>query len=822
MHILYIKQALRTLSRQKIFTGINILGLAISLACCILLSRYLHHETTAESHAIDIDHIMAIKSKSSRDYTSFITKFELVDYLEPSFATYLNEQVVESSWHGIYAAMNFEYNDAKGQEVTRKASAMVADSLLLHFYDYQIEGDREAMKRPDGCWISRNMLNTIGWTPEMAIGQNIRYDDCDYKVAGIFDLPATRCIYTPDLIISKYAKEWWNMGGGAEWFRVRDGFDYNNFNEKIGQFEESDHATRQINYGEEHMTFSMVPWTDIYFDEDLSTKTTGDISATIHFGDATIFWLLTALWIIIFMIGISNFVNLYRVLCMRRRHEQGVRRVFGQKKSQLFLAFWTEASLLIVSAVFIAWLFVELSAPIVSNIMGLSHPYSSFDLWLTIAMIVLLPLLALLIPFFQSIKTPAYVQMLKRSGSVQNLRSRTVFLAVQYFFTFSLLIAAIWMQQHLEFLLDSPTGYQVDNILLATPLHLKEKIYRDDEGRMQYESNSEEVQEKSKLFLNRLLASPHIEKAITGEYTPLSGNITSDVFFGNNDTQAKLYVFSVAPEWLDIFDIPLEEGSLTSDSIESYVVNSWVLNKKALQLMGYDNTEGAFVRKQSPMVWTIDGSWGEQSLPVVGVVSDHYAFHRTVGKSPIAYWVNSISYPCSFIIRTKPGHDQEAVALLEQIHAEVSPNDDLKYHWFRQEIEDQYREDCLIAQVYSLLSVIAVIVCCLGLLGLSLFDIRQRYREIAIRKAHGAHRKDLYLLLGRKYIYMLTATFALSIPVSYLLIHRYTESFIESAPLTPIIYIEALGIVVLITLLTLIYQLEKAARINVATVVKNE
>lgn len=108
------------------------------------------------------------------------------------------------------------------------------------------------------------------------------------------------------------------------------------------------------------------------------------------------------------------------------------------------------------------------------------------------------------------------------------------------------------------------------------------------------------------------------------------------------------------------------------------------------------------------------------------------------------------------------------------------------------------------------------------MLGLSLFDIRQRYREIAIRKAHGAHRKDIYLLLGRKYIYMLTASFALSIPVSYLLIHRYTESFIESAPLTPIIYIEALGIVVLITLLTLIYQLEKAARINVATVVKNE
>ena len=126
------------------------------------------------------------------------------------------------------------------------------------------------------------------------------------------------------------------------------------------------------------------------------------------------------------------------------------------------------------------------------------------------------------------------------------------------------------------------------------------------------------------------------------------------------------------------------------------------------------------------------------------------------------------------------------------------------------------------AQVYTLFSGIAILICCLGLLGLSLFDIRQRYREIAIRKANGAHRKDLYLLLGKKYLWVLLSTFVLSIPASYLLIHRYTEEFLECAPITIGIYMETLIIVVLITVVALSYQLEKAARVNVAAIIKSE
>lgn len=821
MFAIYIKRAVRTLSRQKVFTCINILGLALSLACCIVLSRYLHYEATAESHAIDIDHIMAIRYESTHDYTSTISRFDLVDYLEPAFASYLDEQVVESSVYITYPDKNFQYDDSNGQELTREASALVVDSLLLHFFDYQIEGNRDAMKRPDGCWISRKMLNTIGWSSEMAIGQKVNYHNHNFVVAGIFDLPATRCIYTPDLILSRYASNWWDRMAN-EWFRVRNGFDYHSFNEKIGQFKESDPATRHINRGDEHMTFNMVPWADIYLHGDLSIREYGDVANLIHLGNGTILWLLTVVWVIIFLIGMSNFINLYRVLCTRRQREQGVCRVFGQKWSQLFLSYWAEAFLLILPAIFLAWLIVELSAPFAESVMGMSLPYTTFDLWLTLTMVVMLPLLAPLIPFIQSIKNPVFVQLKQHVGSVQNLRSRTLVLAGQYFITFGLLIAALWMQQHLTFLLESPTGYQVDNILLTTPLHLKEKIIQDEDGHNHYESNMKEVHEKSQIYLNRLSASPHVEKVLFGDDTPLRGYASTDVYYGKDDVEAKLHLFSVTPEWFDIFDIPLEEGILVSDNYDSWHLNQWVVNQKALQLLGYESMEGAFVRKETPQIWGTDGGWGNTAMPVVGLVGNHYAFHRTMGASPIAYWIISNNFSCSFIIRTKPGHEQEVVALLEQIHAEVSPEDNLEYHWFRQEVEDQYQEDRMIAQVYTLLSAIAIAICCLGLFGLSLFDIRQRYREIAIRKAHGAHRKDLYLLLGKKYFFLLLVTFLLSIPVTYLLIHRYTESFIESAPLTPIIYIEALGIVVLITLLTLIYQLEKAARVNVASVVKTE
>jgi len=138
------------------------------------------------------------------------------------------------------------------------------------------------------------------------------------------------------------------------------------------------------------------------------------------------------------------------------------------------------------------------------------------------------------------------------------------------------------------------------------------------------------------------------------------------------------------------------------------------------------------------------------------------------------------------------------------------------------DVKALYKEDRKIASIYNIFAMIAIAVSCLGLFGISLFDIRQRYREIAIRKAHGAGMKDLYQLLFKKYFLVLGASFVVATPLAYYLIHQYTADFVVKAPIGIGIFVIALLLVALISMGTLWWQIRKAANIDPATVMKNE
>jgi ABC-type antimicrobial peptide transport system permease subunit len=138
------------------------------------------------------------------------------------------------------------------------------------------------------------------------------------------------------------------------------------------------------------------------------------------------------------------------------------------------------------------------------------------------------------------------------------------------------------------------------------------------------------------------------------------------------------------------------------------------------------------------------------------------------------------------------------------------------------EVEALYKEDRKVATIYTIFALIAIAISCLGLFGISLFDIRQRYREIGIRKVNGAKIKDLYRLLFRKYVVVLVAAFVVSIPIAYYLITLYTQDFVVKAPIGIGIFIIALLVVSIISLGTLFWQVHKAANINPADVVKSE
>ena len=153
---------------------------------------------------------------------------------------------------------------------------------------------------------------------------------------------------------------------------------------------------------------------------------------------------------------------------------------------------------------------------------------------------------------------------------------------------------------------------------------------------------------------------------------------------------------------------------------------------------------------------------------------------------------------------------------------EIYGTEEFEYAWLSDVVKAQYAHDRKIATVYSVFAFIAIVISCMGLFGISLFDIRRRYREIAIRKVNGASLHDLYWLLGGRYLKVLLVSFAVAVPLAWVMLYKYTEDFVLKAPLSPWIFIVALLLVAMISLGTLWWQVNKAARINPADVMKTE
>ena len=263
-----------------------------------------------------------------------------------------------------------------------------------------------------------------------------------------------------------------------------------------------------------------------------------------------------------------------------------------------------------------------------------------------------------------------------------------------------------------------------------------------------------------------------------------------------------------------------------SDDISDFTDIRIVLNKAAMKALGYKRMEDAFVRSSTPLVAGIkDGKpyeKGMSMMPVVAVVDDFFPGHLTEGIKPLCFVVGYSSQNGSVFLSVKEGKERELISYLRRMEQEIYNTDEFEYSWMADEVAALYAHDRKVAAVYSVFAFIAIVVSCLGLFGISLFDIRQRYREIAIRKVNGARLTDLYRLLFSRYLKVLAASFVVAAPLGWYIIYRYTEGFAVKAPVDAWIFVVAFLLVMLISLGTLLWQVGKAARINPADVMKRE
>ena len=788
-----ILYAIRFLSRSKSYTIINLLGLAFSLACCIILMRYIHRELTVDTHCVDRDRtVMAIRDING---TRFIGSLTHVDNFLDKEAVRKDDILQRCSFINrskdnlIYNEQNFTCN------------LFIADSTFFYFFDYPVVAGEARLTAPDDAVLTQRFAERV-FGKESPVGKSMTFNNKIVTVRGVIDEPKSKSSLNFDALVSIHLNNG-ERGWGqliSEFVHLSDHVDLKALNAECNVYQEGQRGK---------LRYEVITLRDAY------ERTNPFKDELFHHTNMTYIYLLSGVALLLFLVGILNFVNIYMVLMMTRSKEYGIKKVFGLQGFPLFVQIWLENLLLIIPALLVAWLLIEITQIPVNRLFQEPIGYTWFDLHLSLGFVLGMPVLTAIYPYIRYNYRTAITSMRSIGTNRQSVRVRMAFLFVQYILTIGIIVVSLYFGKHLDFLQSTPPGFRTENILMAD-LQMERKNYGA--------ATMEEIQaiwKRTGQLRQKLNECPYIENYMHG--AQLFRDYDTDVL-NDKDQRVRCITLFTSAKFFKIFDIPVVEGEIpeAKDGYDYRVV----LNRAAMKAFGYTNLSDAFIRWENAQWFyshngqTVEG--GKQLMPVTAVVEDFYSGHLTEGIQPMAFILHADQTDGTANIRIRPGQEKACIDYLKEVEKEIYNNEDFQYTWLKDKVLELYEDDRQVTIIYSVFALIAIAVSCLGLFGISLFDIRQRYREIALRKVHGAGMKDLYQLLFKKYLTVLGASFVVAVPLAYYLIHQYTADFVVKAPVGIGIFVIALLLVALISMGTLWWQIRKAANIDPATVMKRE
>ena len=786
-----LKYSWRFLMRSKSYTIINLLGLACSLACSIILMRYIHRELTVDTHCIDREHVYAICTNTEGNRGLSGLKQYNYDTIS------IDNRFVEAMT--TYIPLEKDYVISGTNRIP--ARCLVTDSVFFQLFHYPIVQGKLSLTTPQSALLTEKYARKI-FGNENPIGKILRYSNGkDITIEGIVGEPECKTTINFDIILSsKLSQHWERMN--TELYRFLPGTDINAIN-KTGS------VPRYINdpkYDTRTHTFSLISVKDIYWDGSLTDRE----PAMFLSGNHSHLIILSGVCLLLLLTGILNFINLYLVALLRRGKEYGLKKVFGVCGRTLFANIWIENTLLVLSALLVSWLIIEIMSAPTEYLFDTHFSYTAFDGWLSASILLLLPVITSIYPYIKYNYTSPILSIRSIGAQSHSKHFRMFFLGAQYIITFLLVVLSLYFNRQLGMLLSTEPGFRTKNIMNVNLVYESK-----DFSSYTYESMQQRRQRVMQLD-NELNACPFIEL-----YEPSYENILTPTFgtnyLNNKGEKVFLNIHYATPAFFKLYDIKVIEGEIPDINKEDRRT-VFVVNKAALKALGYTSINGVGVIEENQKKANANASL----QPIVAVVEDYFEGHLTSGIKPTIYPVGARFSGDLYQIAYTPGKKKEVIDFLRNLEYKVYGSEDFEYTFLEDDIKAMYTQDRQTATIYSIFAGMAIIISSLGLLGISLFDIRQRYREIAIRKVNGASAKDLYRLLFRKYITVLIIAFVIAIPLAYYLINTYTQDFAVRAPVSIDIFIISLLLVIIISLGTLAYQIQKAAHINPTQIMKTE
>ena len=813
-----LNYAVRIITRMKAYSIICILGLVISMAGTATLVRYIHQEMTVDYHLKDLDHLHLLTTEIVNEDGAFRLSNNRNWNREKHFVDPLDHPTVDK-YTDIVALPKGE---VKKGNYHFAVNAVAVDSTFFRLIPCKASAGVTDHIPPTGIILSEELASRM-FGKENPIGAELTFGGKNVTVSGIMKAPSTKVSFTFDVIVSEKLQTMWvGTGSGSLFSLVRL-----HRPEDLETINAAQPILKLRMWNNNETVFRLFPLKENYFNNK-STIYQGD--KMFPKGDKNGIHILMLVAVLLFSIGVLNYLNLYMVIMQKRGLEFGVKKVFGASRWMFFKQLYTENFLLTAITFLFVGMIIEVTDKILVDVLGIPlHNNPTFDFYLSIGMLFVFPLLTMLYPYFRHVysRPISSIKGIKQGGSSPFVRS--LFLMVQFVITFCLIVVSTYFAKQLNEMLNVDLGFNTKNIIrcMLIPAENKDNVIHSME---EWERSRERDKRNAAHITHTLNACPDI---IAWTLNDDIWNQSTNTYpigkrAGSNDDFIEGNHTSSCSADIAVFDLKIVEGRGWNDSIDTHTAYDLIINESAKKALGITDIHSDMVQTKDRLWWSIDTDRNyNPPYRIIGVVKDFRTSHLSKEVQPTIYTYSPSNgeyyHPGgNFLIRFQPGKQQEVLKQLFNLRNEISGEGELKYSFLEDEIAKRYENDRRIVRIYLIFAALSIAVSCLGLFGLSLFEIRLRYREIALRKVHGAQFGDILRLLFKRYFRLLGGSALIAFPLSILFIQKYMEDYAYRTPLSWWIFVSALLVVALISSGVLWWQIRKAANIDPASVMKAE
>lgn len=793
---LSMKQAFRIISRMKGYTALSLLGLIISLSGTVIISRYLYQEWT-------IDHFMPALDRTFLCCCQYVGEGEWkpMETFDPNhqdcFVSPVKNQSDVECWTDVHFRSMYAVTPDKGE--TFYPLAISVDSTFTQVFPFETLEGTLVLRAKGQCIVSEELAARL-FPGESAVGKSITVgEENDVNtVVGVFRQPSTKSSFRFD--IADYADEDFYAPHNSFCVgivRLHEGADVRDYNQRQPEQRLSMFREKPVRYG-------LQPYTQ-KLQKELSKGYYGDYPCFVPVASASHLWMLFFVAVLLLFVGLFNFVNLFAVMRSHRRHELHVRRLFGASRWNIFCQLYAETFLLAVLTMIGVWTVVELTEPLLATYYNIEVlPQWKFDVGLTLGIVFGLPLISSIIP---------------NRSSHHSLREG-LGVGLQFFISLALLNVSIYFMRQLNVMMTTDPGFRTKGLLHAV---IYPPSNRGSWSMEEFDAMMEKKGSQTEVVKQRLKACPYI-KGIDADEDFI--NSSFPIKLADGSSIDVLYITGGAAR---MYDLQLIEGVLPDDSL-SMMDYACVANEAAIKALGIKNRETDLVQFADRIFLTAAQEKDNPPYRIVGVVRDFNIGRQSEPVRPLllmfSTWQKEYLFDArqmegrNYLLDVAEGHEDDIIRELKEIEKELFGTTELKYQWVEDKRQELYREDQRTARIFVTFSLLAIAVTCLGVLGLMMFDVRRRFREIALHKVNGATFRDIALLLSRRYLIIFGIAAVASLPVSLLVIHRLMASYTIRTSFAWWIPLLSIAIILVLCALTLWQQVWKATRIKPYKVLK--